>query len=514
MKFFRPTLLTLSILAASAWASAITVTTPANGAQVTSPFKLVASTTTCSAKPAVSMGYSVDSGSTVIEPTSFSAMVTATAGKHVLHVKCWGKQVNGNVNLNITIVPPSTTTTPPPAGSAITVTSPLAGATVSSPFTLTATAQVCSSQAVVSMGYSIDSSSSTTVVKAQSIEAAVVAATGAHILHVKSWGGSGTSCVSNVSINVVSSTVAPPTFSLAAGTYASAESVKLSDITTSATIYYTTNGSTPSTSSTKYTGAIAVNESEVIKAFAVVPGYLNSAMVTSSYIIAPVSTPPPSTGPVPPANAIASTDLQLRDTWNFEHDDGTPGTAVGTTSLVTSPSLSGNSRKFSQSYTGSGGVRYSISYASDTTSKNFLYDNWVWIQDGSSISNLEMDSNQVTANGRTIIYAFQCSGYTNTWEYSGAGAKWVSSSQSCNPSKWETNVWHHVQISYSRDDSGYVTYHSVWWDGDEQVIEETVPSTFALGWKVGVVNTQFQIDGIGNSGSSVVYADKMTIYRW
>jgi hypothetical protein len=399
---------------------------------------------------------------------------------------------------------------------AITVTTPVNGAQVTSPFKLTASATTCDSKPAVSMGYSIDSSANTTVVKARSVQAVVVAPTGAHILHVKAW-GSGTSCVTNVTIKVVSATVATtvatPAFSLAAGSYSSAQSVSLSDATTGATIYYTTNGTAPSTSSTEYTGAISVSESEEIEAIAVVPGHTNSGVATSSYIIAPIPPAKPTT-PAIPADAIASTNLQLLDTWHFEHDAGTPGTAVGATSIVTTPSISSNSRQFSTSYTGEGGVRYSIAYASDTTSENFLYDNWVWIEAGSSVSNLEMDSNQVTANGQTVIYAFQCSGYTGTWEYSGAGAKWVSSSQPCNPSNWQTNVWHHVQISYSRDNSGDVTYHSVWLDGNEQVIDETVPSSFALGWKVGDVNTQFQVDGIGESGSSVLYVDNLTIYRW
>jgi len=303
---------------------------------------------------------------------------------------------------------------------------------------------------------------------------------------------------------------AKPVFTPAPGTYTCAQTVTLSTATAGATIYYTADGTEPTTSSMKYSSAIPVSGSQVIQAVAIASGYSDSSLVKAGYVI----TPPPASGPVIATNAIAASGLQALGTWIFNHDAGTPGTSVGTTSLVSTPSLSGDARQFVSSYTNTGGEVYSVPYAFDTTSKNFVYDGWVWIDAGSTIANLELDSNQVTSNGNTIIYAFQCSGYSQTWEYSGAGGHWVSSSQPCNVSNWQTNAWHHVQISYARDDSGNVTYHSVWLDGNEQVIEATVPSSFALGWQVGVVQTQFQLDGLGASGGSTVYLDNLTIYRW
>ena len=143
----------LAFAASTIPVSAITVVTPSNGAVLTSPFKLVASTSACGGVPAVSMGYSIDHNTATIEPTSFSAMVAATPGAHVLHVKCWGKQVNAQVLLNITIASaPSAATT-----SSISVASPSNGSTLSSPFTLVASAKTCASVPAVSMGYSIDS---------------------------------------------------------------------------------------------------------------------------------------------------------------------------------------------------------------------------------------------------------------------------------------------------------------------------------------------------------------------
>ncbi len=57
---------------------------------------------------------------------------------------------------------------------------------------------------------------------------------------------------------VIQTSVSTPTFSPPAGTYTSAQSVAISDVTSNATIYYTTNGTAPTASSTKYTGPITV----------------------------------------------------------------------------------------------------------------------------------------------------------------------------------------------------------------------------------------------------------------
>ncbi|WP_242949364.1 chitobiase/beta-hexosaminidase C-terminal domain-containing protein, partial [Butyrivibrio proteoclasticus] len=72
--------------------------------------------------------------------------------------------------------------------------------------------------------------------------------------------------------------VATPTFSPEAGTYTGEQSVIISCTTDGAEIYYTTDGSDPSSSSTKYSSAIAVGETTTIKAIAVKDGMTDSSV--------------------------------------------------------------------------------------------------------------------------------------------------------------------------------------------------------------------------------------------
>ena len=80
------------------------------------------------------------------------------------------------------------------------------------------------------------------------------------------------------------STVAAPTFSPAGGTYTSAQNVTISTTTAGATIYYTTDGSTPSSNSAVYSEPIAVSSYTVVKAIAVKDG-VSSTVATATYII-------------------------------------------------------------------------------------------------------------------------------------------------------------------------------------------------------------------------------------
>jgi hypothetical protein len=82
-----------------------------------------------------------------------------------------------------------------------------------------------------------------------------------------------------------------PVISPTAGTYPGSVAVSITDSTGGSAIYYTTNGTTPTTSSTKYAGTFTLTSSATVKAIAAASGFTNSAVASSAYTVTPVGAP-------------------------------------------------------------------------------------------------------------------------------------------------------------------------------------------------------------------------------
>ena len=123
---------------------------------------------------------------------------------------------------------------------------------------------------------------------------------------------------------------ATPTFSPAAGSYTGTQSVTLTDVTPGASIFFTTNGTTPTTASTAYSGPIAVAASETIQAIAIASGFNNSAVASAAYTINAIPTAATPTFTPPAGSYTGAQSVTI--------NDATPGAAIFYTLNGTAPS--------------------------------------------------------------------------------------------------------------------------------------------------------------------------------
>jgi hypothetical protein len=124
-------------------------------------------------------------------------------------------------------------------------------------------------------------------------------------------------------------TVAAPTFSPPGGTYSAAQTVTISSATAGATIRYTVDGSTPTASSTLYSGPISVPNSRTVNAIALKSGSTTSPVSSASYTIGtqagcPTQSDTPNFGPnvriFDPGMSAATIQAQLDTDFNNQKD--------------------------------------------------------------------------------------------------------------------------------------------------------------------------------------------------
>ena len=105
----------------------------------------------------------------------------------------------------------------------------------------------------------------------------------------------------------------------------------LADAAPGATLFYTTDGSLPSTASPRYTGPIAVASSETISAIAIAPGYATSGVAHALFTIQllPAATPTalPAPGTYSTAQLVSLSDTTAGSTIFYTVDGSTPSTA-------------------------------------------------------------------------------------------------------------------------------------------------------------------------------------------
>jgi glucosylceramidase len=171
------------------------------------------------------------------------------------------------------------TSTPPQIQTAATPSFTPAGGTFTSAQTIT----LSDSTSGATIYYTLDGSSPTTSSSKYSSPLSIAGTTTVNALAAASGYDNSAVGTATYTINLPAAPV--PQFSVPAGTYATAQSVELSDTVTGATIYYTTDATTPTTSSTAYSTPIGISATTTVKAIAAASGYATSSVASATYTI-------------------------------------------------------------------------------------------------------------------------------------------------------------------------------------------------------------------------------------
>lgn len=108
--------------------------------------------------------------------------------------------------------------------------------------------------------------------------------------------------------------IVKPSFSVKPGTYKSPITVRLKTPTRGATIYYTTDGWTPTALSNRYTGPITIDSTTTLQAITVVPYYSRSLVSVAQYNFPAALTPAPEKSTVSPVPDASGKYILARDT--------------------------------------------------------------------------------------------------------------------------------------------------------------------------------------------------------
>lgn len=206
--------------------------------------------------------------------------------------------------------------------------------------------------------------------------------------------------------------------------------------------------------------------------------------------------------------------------WCWQWDAATGGSASATSSLVASPSVSGQARQFNVVTGNHGGLRSSIYFGLDNldpTSTRWTYDTWFQISDNTQVQQLEFDFYQVVPNGDTIIHGYQCNFTTGKWQYTlrvGLSDQWFDSNVTCTRPLITSGAWHHAIFQYHHDAAGVVTYDSITLDGTlTAVVGASGTGNYAIGYTpIGLTLIQFQMNGASAGANSfTAYLDSTTV---
>jgi hypothetical protein len=189
---------------------------------------------------------------------------------------------------------------------------------------------------------------------------------------------------------------------------------------------------------------------------------------------------------------------------------GSGSSAPHSTTLVSSPAMSGHSRKFhlggSNSYSN---ALWWKQLGASNSKTHFVYDVYFYLKTPSYAQALEFDVNQSNGHHK-FIFGTECNiKGAHVWDvYDPRGGTWRSTGIHCGqPSAFK---WHHIHWEFYRD-SSKVHYVSFTYDGVKHYVNR---SYYARSSGVSEINVAFQMDGDKYQHDYDTWVDKVSLKYW
>lgn len=190
--------------------------------------------------------------------------------------------------------------------------------------------------------------------------------------------------------------------------------------------------------------------------------------------------------------------------------NGAGASAPHSTTLVSSPALSGSSRKFHLG----GSTPYANALwwkqlGASNSKTHFVYDVYFYLRTPSYAQALEFDVNQSNGHHK-FIFGTECNiKGGHVWDvYDPKGGAWRSTGIYCaQPSAYR---WHHIHWELYRD-SYKVHYVSLTLDGVKHYVNR---SYYARSSSVNEINVAFQMDGDKYQHDYDTWTDKISLKYW
>ena len=407
------------------------------------------------------------------------------------------------------------------------VSTPGANATVTTPFSLSATAS--SSHPITGWQVYMDNADAYTGPAISSISTSLNAAKGTHQLVIRAWDSTGAYGTQTVQVTV--SGAASPSNTTPLSVSVSAP-VAYATGTSPVHLHAIASGSNAVTgwqvyldNSSVYTGPAAatidtnINASQgahqlVVRAWDTTGAYASQTLQTT---VSGSATPPSSALPTPPSSAKVYSNIeQNTSNWSNCHDAGCAGgTGAGTYWQAFnqgSPSLDGNSMELFQDGVWSNALWYH-KVGADDAATNFLWDFYVQLDSASvnAAQALEYDAFQFVG-GYNYMIGTECNYAAGVWDtWNEAGGNWIHTSVPCK--KFTAGAWHHIQWYMTTNHSNHTyTYKTLVVDGVVYNLNQTQPAKYlAWGDNVGV---QWQLDVNASGTGYHEWVDKATLSIW